>query len=55
MDERQQEVLRLEPHMIPVLRAAFDSALSSSSAQALVDLGSRGYLPDCLARRRDQR
>ena len=28
MSTRQQDVLRLEPHMIPELRAAFDSALS---------------------------
>ena len=44
MGTRQQDVLRLEPHMIPELRAAFDSALSELG-QALVDLRSRGYLP----------
>ena len=44
MNTRQQDVLRLEPHMIPELRAAFDSALSDLG-QALVDLGNRGYLP----------
>ena len=44
MSTRQQDVLRLEPHMIPELRAAFDSALSDLG-QALVDLGNRGYLP----------
>ena len=44
MSTRQQDVLRLEPHMIPELRAAFDSALSELG-QALIDLGNRGYLP----------
>jgi hypothetical protein len=41
---RPQDVLRLEPHMIPALRAEFDSALDQLG-QALVDLRSRGYLP----------
>ena len=49
MSTRQQDVLRLEPHMIPELRAAFDSALSQLGRRS-VDLGSRGYLPDRLAR-----
>ena len=43
MTERVHDVLRVEPHMIPMLRAEFDSALSQL-AQTLVDLGSRGYL-----------
>jgi len=41
---RPQDVLRLEPQMIPELRVAFDAALSQLG-QALVDLGNRGYLP----------
>jgi hypothetical protein len=41
---RPQDVLRLEPHMIPALRAEFDSALAQLG-QALVDLGHRGFLP----------
>jgi len=44
VDTRPYDVLRLEPQMIPTLRAVFDSALSQLG-QALVDLGSRGYLP----------
>lgn len=43
MNERGRALLQLEPDMIPMLRAEFDSALSHL-AQALVDLGSRGYL-----------
>ena len=45
MDERQQDVLRLEPHMIPVLRAAFDSALSDSSDALGRPASNRRYLP----------
>jgi hypothetical protein len=44
VSSRTQDVLRLEPHMIPALRAEFDSALSQLG-QALIDLGNRGYLP----------
>ena len=43
MGTRQQAVLRLEPQMIPEVRAAFDSALAQLG-QALMDLRSRGYL-----------
>jgi hypothetical protein len=41
---RPQDVLRLEPRMVPELRAAFDAALSQLG-EALIDLGNRGYLP----------
>lgn len=37
-------VLRLQPHMIPALRAEFDSAISQLGA-AVVGLRARGYLP----------
>jgi hypothetical protein len=36
--------LRLERHVVPALRAEFDSAIAQIST-ALVDLRSRGYLP----------
>ena len=33
MDERQQAVLRLQPHMVPDLRAAFSAALVNSDTR----------------------
>ncbi len=44
MSERQQAVLRLQPHMIPALRGAFSTALQQVEA-VLVQLGRAGYLP----------
>ena len=43
MVERQQDVLRLQPHMLPALRAEFRSAVDRVSA-ALTDLNRRAYL-----------
>ena len=45
MTENQQEILRLQPHMVPELRAAFKSAVDQLN-QALVDLGRRGFLTE---------
>jgi hypothetical protein len=42
--ERQQDVLRLQPDMIPSLRDAFSAAVDQVEA-ALVQLGRGGYLP----------
>jgi hypothetical protein len=42
--EHQTSVLRLQPHMIPALRAAFSSAVNQVEA-ALVNLGRAGHLP----------
>jgi hypothetical protein len=44
VDERQREILRIEPHMIPDVRAAFADALDQLEV-ALVKLGRTGYLP----------
>ena len=44
MTERQQDVLRLQPHMIPALRAAFSTAMDQVK-EALVGLSRGGYLP----------
>ena len=43
MVERQQDVLRLQPHMIPALRAEFRAAVDQISS-ALIDLKRRAYL-----------
>ena len=43
MAERQQALLRLQPHMIPLLRAEFGRALEQLQI-ALVGLNQRGYL-----------
>jgi hypothetical protein len=43
VNDRQTDVLRLQPHMIPALRAAFASAANQVEA-ALVKLGQGGYL-----------
>lgn len=43
MSEQAQGVLRLQPHMIPALRAEFDRAIAHLGT-ALVDLRTRGYL-----------
>ena len=44
MQDRQQEILRIEPDMIPSVRAAFADALDQLEV-ALVELGRAGYLP----------
>jgi hypothetical protein len=44
VSERQQGVLRLQPHMIPALRGAFSTAVNQVEA-ALVQLSRGGYLP----------
>ncbi len=44
MVERQQEVLRLQPHMIPALRAEFRAAVDQIST-ALTALKREAYLP----------
>ena len=44
MTENHQQILHLQPHMIPELRAAFKSAVDQLN-EALVDLGRRGFLP----------
>lgn len=43
MTERQQDVLRVQPHLIPALRAEFRSALEQIHA-AIFELNQRGYL-----------
>lgn len=43
MDERQQDVLRIQPQMITALRAAFSVARDQLN-DALLDLGRRGYM-----------
>ena len=43
MPERQQDVLRLQPHMIPALRTELSVAVNEVNA-ALVGLNQRGYL-----------
>ena len=45
MGDSTQSVLRLQQHMIPALRAEFDSAIAQLST-AVVDLRTRGYLPE---------
>ena len=44
MDDRQQQILRVEPDMIPDVRAAFATALDQLEV-ALVELSRTGYLP----------
>ncbi len=44
MTERQQLVLRLQPHMIPALRTSMASALDQLD-EALVRLRQKAYLP----------
>lgn len=44
MDHPQQQVLRIQPHMIAEVRAAFADALDQLEV-ALVKLGRSGYLP----------
>ena len=44
MEERPTDVLRLQPHMIPALRATFSSAVEQVE-DALANLGRGGYLP----------
>ena len=44
MTERQQQILHVEPEMIPALRAAFQSAIVQVN-EALVGLSRRGFLP----------
>ena len=44
MSTRPQAILRLEPQMIPDVRAAFDLALAQLG-EALIDLRTRGFLP----------
>ena len=43
MTERQQDILRVQPHLIPALRAEFRSALEQIHA-AIFGLNQRGYL-----------
>jgi cytochrome c oxidase assembly factor CtaG len=43
VSEQTHTVLRLQQHVVPALRAEFDSAIAQIST-ALVDLRSRGYL-----------
>lgn len=45
MSERQQDVLQLQPHMIPALREAFATALSQLN-DALYELAGQGYLTE---------
>jgi hypothetical protein len=42
--ERQQQILYVEPDMVPALRAAFQSAIAQVN-EALVGLSRRGFLP----------
>lgn len=44
MNDRQHGILRILPHMIPDVRAAFATALDQLEV-ALVGLGRAGYLP----------
>ena len=44
MVERQQDVLRLQPHMIPAFRASLASALDQLD-EALVHLRQKAHLP----------
>jgi hypothetical protein len=44
MVDRRQDVLRLQPQMIPTVRAKFETAVTQVNA-ALVGLNQRGYLP----------
>ena len=44
MSDRQQDVLRVQPHMIPTVRANFRTAVNQVN-DALVDLSRRGFLP----------
>ena len=43
MSERQQQILHVEPSMIPALRAAFQSAIAQLN-DALVGLSRHGFL-----------
>jgi hypothetical protein len=43
--ERQQDVMRLQPHMIPALRAEIHKALEQLHV-AVFGLNQRGYLPN---------
>jgi len=43
--DRQRDVLRLQPHMIPRVRAAFSDALDEVN-KAIVGLNRGGYLPE---------
>ena len=43
MVDQQQDVLRLQPHMVPALRKALDAALGQV-ADALYRLNGQGYL-----------
>jgi hypothetical protein len=45
VSDRQQDVLRLQPHMIPAVRANFRSALNQVN-DTLVDLSRRGFIPE---------
>ena len=45
MPDRQQDVLRLQPHMIPALRAAFGAAVDKVN-KSIVSLHRGGYLPE---------
>ena len=44
MGDRPTDMLRVQPHMIPALRATFASAVEQVE-QALAKLGRDGYLP----------
>ena len=44
MVDQQHDVLRLQPHMIPSVRAKFEAAVNQVNA-ALVGLNQGGYLP----------
>jgi hypothetical protein len=44
MAERQQDVLRLQPHMIPAVRTTIRSAIDQLN-DAILGLGRRGFLP----------
>jgi hypothetical protein len=44
MNERQQDVLRLQPQMIPAVRATIRSAIDQLN-DAILGLGRRGFLP----------
>jgi hypothetical protein len=44
LSERQQDVLRLQPQMIPAVRARFASALEQLQS-AVFELNQQGYLP----------
>jgi len=43
--DRQQDVLRLQPHMIPALRAAIGTAVDQVN-KSIVKLNRLGYIPE---------